>query len=169
MNHSSKAQTQHLSAITLTKMALITALYVVITLFLAPFSYGPIQLRLSEMFNYLGILNKRYIWSITLGVAIANTQSPLGIVDVIVGSLSTLIFLWLSYYVTTFQKNLVVKMITTAIIFSLSMFTVAGTLTISFKAPFLYTWLTVAIGELLSMAIGGIIIYLVNKKIDLAK
>lgn len=85
MNHSSNPQTSTWSATALAKMALVTALYVVVTVLLAPLSFGPIQLRLAELFNYLGVFNKRYIWSITLGVAIANAASPLGIIDIVIG------------------------------------------------------------------------------------
>mgnify|MGYP002733419785 CR=1 FL=1 len=50
-----------------TKVALIAALYVAVTLILAVISFGAIQLRLSEMFNYLAIFHKRYIVAVTLG------------------------------------------------------------------------------------------------------
>ncbi|OJG75268.1 hypothetical protein RV12_GL001873 [Enterococcus quebecensis] len=150
-------------------MALITALYVVVTVFLAPFSFGAIQLRFSELFNYLPLFNKRYIVAVTLGVAISNVASPLGLVDVIIGSLSTFSILLLSYHVTKRLKSQIKKMIFTAILCSLSMFTVAGQLTYFYHLPFFYTWLTVAIGELLSMSIGGILIYWINNKIDLSK
>ncbi|MGK0552434.1 QueT transporter family protein [Enterococcus faecalis] len=167
MNQPSNLQTRRISAAVIAKMALITALYVVTTLALAPFSFGAIQLRLSEMFNYLGIFNKRYIWSITLGVALANLQSPLGFVDVLSGSLSTCIVLWLSYAMIKHQRRLISKMVTTAVIFSVSMFTVAASLTLFYQLPFFYTWLTVAIGEFLSMTVGGCIFYLITKKINL--
>ena len=150
MNHSSNPQTSTWSATALAKMALVTALYVVVTVLLAPLSFGPIQLRLAELFNYLGVFNKRYIWSITLGVAIANTASPLGIIDIVIGSAGTCAVLWIAY-------------------FALSMFTVAGPLTFFYQLPFWYTWLTVGLGELLSMTVGGILIYVLNKKIQLVK
>lgn len=163
------SQTKAWSVMSLTKMALITALYVVVTIFLAPFSFGAVQLRFSELFNYLPIFNKRYIGAVTLGVAISNFASPLGLVDVIIGSLSTFVVLCLSYYATKQLKSPVKKMILTAMICSLSMFTVAGQLTYFYQLPFFYTWLTVGIGEVLSMSIGGILIYWVNEKIDLTK
>lgn len=164
-----KSQTKALSVMALTKMALITALYVVVTIFLAPFSFGAVQLRFSELFNYLPLFNKRYILAVTLGVAISNFASPLGLVDVIIGSLSTFVILLLAYYVTKRLKSSIKKMILTAIICSVSMFTVAGQLTYFYHLPFFYTWLTVAIGELISMSIGGILIYWINEKIDLTK
>ncbi|CAM5352019.1 hypothetical protein LSPH24S_00136 [Lysinibacillus sphaericus] len=47
--------------------------------------------------------------------------------------------------------------------------TVAGQLTILYDLPFWATWFTVGVGELLSMTVGGVTIYLLNKKIDLSK
>ncbi|ALS37644.1 putative membrane protein [Enterococcus rotai] len=163
------SQTKAWSVMSLTKMALITALYIVVTIFLAPFSFGAVQLRFSELFNYLPIFNKRYIGAVTLGVAISNFASPLGLVDVIIGSLSTFVVLYLSYYATKQLKSPIKKMMLTAMICSLSMFTVAGQLTYFYQLPFFYTWLTVGIGEVLSMSIGGILIYWINEKIDLTK
>lgn len=162
-------QTQRWSVITLTKIALITALYVVVTVFLAPLSFGAVQLRFSEMFNYLPLFNKRYIAAVTLGVAFSNFVSPLGLVDIIIGSLSTFVILLLSYYVTKRLKSQIKKMVLTAIFCSFSMFTVAGQLAYFYHLPFFYTWLTVAAGELLSMSLGGILIYWINEKINLTK
>lgn len=156
-------------SVELTKVALVTALYVVITLALSVISFGSLQLRLSEMFNYLPLFNKRYIWAVTIGVAIANMNSPLGIIDVLIGSISTYLVLQLVLWVTKKIKDVRMKFIVTAIIFAISMFTVAGQLAIFYDMPFYATWLSVAIGELFSMTIGGIIIYWVSQKVDLAK
>ncbi len=86
-------------------MALVTGLYVAVTLVLSVISFGAIQIRLSEMFNYLSLYNKKYIYAVTLGVALANLASPLGLVDVVVGSVSTLIVLLLNYSVTKRSKK----------------------------------------------------------------
>ncbi|MFD1900235.1 QueT transporter family protein [Enterococcus termitis] len=164
----SNTQTTPWSATSLTKI-LITALYIVVTIFLAPFSFGAIQLRFSELFNYLSLFNKRYIFAVTLGVGIANLASPLGLVDVLIGSLSTFIVLVFSCYVSKHVTYFIKKLTITALIFSFSMFTVAGQLAYFYQLPFFYTWLTVALGELLSMTVGGILIYWIHKKIDLTK
>lgn len=71
--------------------AIIAALYVSITLALAPISFGVVQLRLSEMFNHLAAFNKRYIFAVTLGVLIVNVFSPLGPIDMLFGTAGTLI------------------------------------------------------------------------------
>lgn len=158
-----------ISATELTKVAIIAAMYVTITATLAVFSFGAIQLRLSEMFNYLALYHKRYVLAVTLGVVIANFMSPTWMLDVPIGSIATFLVLILCRAVTKNIKNDVVKIAITAVIFALSMFTVAGQLVILYDLPFFYTWLTVGIGELLSMTIGGMFIYLLSKKVDLAK
>lgn len=69
----------------------------VLTLLVAPVAYGPIQFRISEMLNFLGLYNRRYVYSITLGCFLANI--PNGHVDMIVGSLATFVFLWVGRWV----------------------------------------------------------------------
>lgn len=156
------------SASSLTKMALISALYIVITLFLAPISFGLLQLRLSELFNYLAVYNKRYILAVSIGVAFANIVSPMGIIDMLTGSLSTYAVLAISYKLTR-KMGTHKKLATTALICSLSMFTIAGQLTLFYQLPFFYSWLVIGLGELFSMTIGALLIYWISKKIDLTK
>ncbi|GAA2908390.1 QueT transporter family protein [Enterococcus pseudoavium] len=167
--HLEKSSAQRWTTTDTAKMAVVTGLYVAVTLVLSVISFGAIQLRLSEMFNYLPLFNKRYTIAVTLGVAIANLASPLGIVDVLFGSLSTWLVLLLCRAITKKIKNLKKKMIITALIFAFSMFTVAGQLTFFYQAPFFFNWLIIGLGELLSMTLGGILIYLLNKRLDLTK
>lgn len=169
MLKSEKKMVAKIRATELTKVALITALYIVITTALSVISFGSVQLRLSEMFNYMPLFNKRYIWAVTLGVAIANMNSPLGIIDVLVGSISTFLVLKIILSVTKNIKSTPIKFVLTAFIFAFSMFTVAGQLAIVNDSPFFITWISVGLGELFSMAIGGLIMYGISKKIDLTK
>ena len=74
----------------LAKIAMVSGLYVALTLVLAPFSFGALQFRVAEMFNHLVIFNKRNIIAVTFGCIIANAFSVLGIIDVFVGGFSTL-------------------------------------------------------------------------------
>lgn len=153
----------------LAKTSLVAALYVVVTVVLAVISFGAIQLRLSEMFNYLALYHKRYVVAVTVGVVLANFMSPTWILDVPIGGIATLLVLLLCRKLTRNIKNDALKMGVTAIIFALSMFTVAGQLTILHGLPFWLTYLTVGLGELLSMTVGGIIMYSLHKKINFAK
>ncbi|MGR6897066.1 QueT transporter family protein [Rummeliibacillus sp. BSL5] len=153
----------------ITKTALVAALYVAVTTVLAVVSFGAIQFRLAEMFNYLALYHKRYIVAVTLGVIIANFMSPTWPIDVPVGGLATFLVILLCRAVTKKIKNDIAKMAVTALIFAFSMFTVAGQLSFLYHLPFFYTWYTVALGELLSMAVGGVIMNILKKKIDFTK
>ncbi|GGK06004.1 membrane protein [Lentibacillus kapialis] len=165
----SPLQPSILPAAEMTKIALVASLYVVVTAFLAVISFGAIQLRLSEMFNYLALYNKRYVIAVTSGVLIVNFMSPTWILDVPIGGTATLLVLLLCRFLTRRIKHDIVKMAITAVVFAFSMFTVAAQLVILFDFPFFYTWLTVAAGELFSMSIGGVVIYFLSKKIDLTE
>ncbi|MFJ7732127.1 QueT transporter family protein [Lysinibacillus sp. NPDC097231] len=169
MNTSIVKDSSRASVSELTKTALVAALYVAVTVLLSVISFGAVQLRLSEMFNYLALYNKRYVLAVTLGVVLANFMSPTWVLDVPIGGIATFLVLLLCRRITKNITNDLVKMVITALIFALSMFTVAGQLTILYDLPFWATWFTVGIGELLSMTVGGMTIYLLNKKIDLSK
>lgn len=163
------AQTSRISVREVTKTAVVAALYVVITLVLSTISFGVVQIRIAEMFNYLVLFNKRYLWGVSLGVFLSNFASPTWTLDVPIGTASTFIFLLIVMLVTKPIKSMPIKFVATAIIISLSMFTIAWELNVMTKAPFWAGWLTIGLGELLSMTIGGIIIYLLSKRINLTK
>ncbi|MGN7479324.1 QueT transporter family protein [Solibacillus silvestris] len=151
------------------KVAIVASLYVAVTLVLAVISFGAVQLRLSEMFNYLVLFHKRYIVAVTLGVVIANFFSPMWWMDVPVGGIATLIVLIICRIATKNMKNLVWKMVVTGVIVTASMFTVAAQLMIVFDLPFWPTYGMVAVGEAFSMLVGGVTMYLLQKKIDFTK
>ncbi|MDH6363251.1 putative membrane protein [Enterococcus sp. PF1-24] len=169
MNNQESRSVTHWTTAEITKIALVASLYVALTVLLSVISFGAVQIRLSEMFNYLALYNKRYVWAVTIGVLIANLASPNGLMDVVVGSICTFLVLQFSRWATKNIQSLKLKMVLTAIIFAISMFTVAGQLKILFDAPFFENWWLIAIGELLSMTIGGLIIYFVGERIDLTE
>ena len=151
------------------KIGLVTGLYIVLTLFLSVISFGALQLRLSEMFNFLSLYNKKYVWAVTLGVAIANMFSPLGVIDVVVGSVCTFLVLQINLYITRNIKSMKVKLVITTVVFAISMFTGAGQLKIMYQAPFFINWLAIGLGELFSMSVGGVLIHWLSKRIDFTK
>lgn len=71
--------------------AVVGALYAILTMVLAPISYGPLQLRISEALCVLSYFTPAAAWGLFIGCAIANTLSAAGLPDVIFGSLATLI------------------------------------------------------------------------------
>lgn len=170
MNHTTVYEEPITSVRSLTKIGLIAALYIAVTFFFSAISFGPIQLRLSEMFNFLAIFHRRYILAVTFGVVVSNALwSPIKIIDVPVGTMHTLISLLVVRAVTKRMENMKAKFVATTLILTVSMFIIALQLFIVAEFPFWWTYFTVAVGELLAMTIGGFIIYFVSKKIDFTK
>lgn len=83
----------------LTQAAIIAAAYVVLTLPFAQFSFGQIQFRLAEALTVLAALTPAAIPGLFLGCLLTNTIYPsgLGLVDIIFGSLATLIAAFLTW------------------------------------------------------------------------
>ncbi len=76
----------------LVKAAIIAAIYTILTVALAPLSYGPIQVRVAEALTLLpfwfGVPAAVALW---LGCMLANTFGGLGAIDIFGGSLITLV------------------------------------------------------------------------------
>ncbi|MBR2697018.1 MAG: QueT transporter family protein [Clostridia bacterium] len=82
--------------------AMIAAIYVVLTLLLAPISYGAMQVRISEALCILPMFTSAAIPGLFVGCLLANLLGGAVIWDVIFGSLATLIGAVGSYLV---RKN----------------------------------------------------------------
>lgn len=154
---------------TLTVNAIVAALYVVVTLVVAPFGFTNIQFRLSEMFNHLIVFDKKYFFGIVVGVLIANFFSPLGWYDWVFGVGQSAISLAIVILLSRYVANVKVRMVLTTLVFSVTMFIIAWELSVVLGWPFLYTWLTLAISEFVVLAIGAPIMYYINKRIDFKK
>lgn len=74
----------------LVSAAIIGALYAVLTMVLAPISYGPVQCRISEALCILPYFMPHTAWGLFFGCAIANVASAAGLPDIVFGSLATL-------------------------------------------------------------------------------
>ncbi|KRL00627.1 QueT transporter family protein [Liquorilactobacillus capillatus] len=162
-------ETTHAKTVGLLKASLVAALYVVITVALIPWSFGPVQLRLAEALNNLAVFNKRYIWALTLGCLIANLWSSLGAVDVIFGSLGTLMMTGVSYLLSRYTKSVPGKLVISVISCTVLTWSVALELFFVSHIPFWATYLTVAIGEFISMVIGAIVFWIISHRIDLTE
>ncbi|MCX8128141.1 MAG: QueT transporter family protein [Synergistetes bacterium] len=75
----------------ITKVALIGSLYAALTILLAPISYGPVQVRITEALTVLPYVRRVYMWGLFGGCIVANIYGGLGVWDVIGGSLCTLL------------------------------------------------------------------------------
>lgn len=84
-----------MSTKTFARVAMIAAIYTVLTLVLAPISFGPIQIRISEALTMLPLIYSPSIIGVTLGCFLSNLigammgVNPTGMVDAVVGTLAT--------------------------------------------------------------------------------
>lgn len=126
---------------------LIAALYIVLSLAIAPLSYGQIQFRFGEVLMVLPFLNKKYSISLIIGCFIVNLFSPLGLVDVLFGTVSTAIMC----YVISKLKNIYLVPLVAAIITGLM---IGTELYFVYGIPLWISFFTVGIGELVVVFIG---------------
>ena len=134
---------------------LLAAIYVVVNTISAPIAFGAIQFRIAEILMLFVFFNKRYAIGLTLGCLIANLMSPFMVLDIIFGTLATLI----SCIGIMFCKHLIVA---AAIPVVANAFIVAGVLT-TIGEPYWLSVLTVGAGELAVMAVGYIFFMLIKK------
>ena len=70
--------------------AIIAAAYAVLTIVLAPISYGAVQFRVSEALTVLPFLMPGTVWGLWVGCILANLYTG-SVLDIVFGSLATLL------------------------------------------------------------------------------
>ena len=75
----------------LTRGAIIAALYAALTLLLAPISYGEVQIRIAEALTLLPVLMPEAVPALVIGCLIANILGGCTVLDIVYGSLATLL------------------------------------------------------------------------------
>jgi len=88
----------------ISRTAIIAGLYAALTIGLAFMSYGPIQVRLSEALTVLPFISVAAIPGLVLGCLVANLFSPVGLPDIVFGSLCTLVAAFLTYLISKTKK-----------------------------------------------------------------
>ena len=85
---------------------IIAALYTVLTVVCGPLSYSYMQLRFAEFLNLLVFFNPYYTVGLTIGCLIANLFSTVGLLDIVMGTATTLVACLLMILYSKFVKNL---------------------------------------------------------------
>lgn len=138
------------------RIAIVAALYVVLTLVSYPFSYGMIQFRISEALMLLCCYDKKYTWSMVIGCIVSNLFS-FDLIDCIFGTLATLLACIVMVLVRKKFIASFMPAIFNGIIIGLELYFVID-------APLLLSMIGVAIGELVVVVIlGNIIFYYIEK------
>ena len=130
--------------------AMIAGVYAVLTLAISPIAYSEIQFRLSEIIVFLAFYNRRYIPGLTIGCIIANLFSPMGMLDIVFGTLSTIIVCIDMYLI----KNRYLAAGAGAIITGMI---IGAELWYAFNIPYVINAIYVAVGELIVLIIGALV------------
>lgn len=141
---------KHISVKIIVINAMIASIYAALTLVISPIAYSEIQFRLSEIMVFLAFYNRKYIPGLIIGCIVANLFSPMGLLDVIFGAISTIIVCISMYLI----KNRYLAAITGALITGII---IGGELWYAYQIPYLINALYVAIGELIVLIIGAFI------------
>lgn len=75
----------------LARGAIIAAIYTVLTLLLAPISYGEVQVRISEALTLLPVIMPEAIPALAIGCLLSNILGGCTIFDIVFGTLATLL------------------------------------------------------------------------------
>ena len=143
----------------ITQAALIAAVYAALTIALAPISYGPMQVRVSEALTVLPAFFPSAVPGLFVGCILANTLGPgAGILDIIFGSLATLTAAWLSYLL---RKKTVLVPLPPVVI---NGFVIGFLLNYVYGYPLIETMLWVAAGQAVACYVLGTPLMLWFKK-----
>ncbi len=133
--------------------AVIAAIYVVLTMLFAPFSFGEVQVRIAEGLTILPFFTPAAVPGLFIGCLLANTIGGAILPDIIFGSLATLIGAICSYLLR--RNRYLVPLPPIA----------ANTIVVPFvlfygygvNLPIPFMMLTVGVGEVLSCGVIGMI------------
>ena len=145
------------------EIAIIAAIYIVLTVGLSFISYSNIQFRISEALLVLVLFRKSAIPGLILGCFIANLFSPLGIPDLIFGTLGTVIAVWGIYMLR--EKNIFVALLPGIVANTIL---VGLELKIFLNIPFFVGSLGVLIGETVVLYTLGVLFFYALKKLKFA-
>ena len=155
MNH------KKLSVRRLVRCAVIAAVYVVVCLVLAPFSYGAVQVRVAEALCLLPVFGAEYIVGVTLGCFLANLIGST-VIDVVFGTLATLMACLVTYKLRNVRiKGLAIPASLPPVVFNMI---IVGAFEITFffsdgaptAALAAFNAVTVGIGEIISCTVLGV-------------
>lgn len=141
----------------ITQAAMIGAIYVVLTMFISAFNLasGAIQIRISEALTVLPAFTPAAIPGLFIGCLISNLLSGGMLLDVIFGSLATLIGTCGSYLLRKWKWAVPIPPILSNVL--IVPFVLAYVYRIPGGVP--YFMVTVGIGQIISCGVLGMIVY----------
>lgn len=151
--------TNELKTKRIVRTAVIAALYALVTVALAPISYGNFQFRVSEILVLLAYFDPFYIGGLTLGCFIANLLGPNGAMDVIFGTLATFISVGAISLTAKYIKNKASLFIASLWPTIFNGIIIGWMLNVTVGAPLWITMGEVALGEFVVITIVGLPVF----------
>ena len=154
-------KTNQLSVTRRVRCAVIAAVYVVLCLALAPFSYGAVQVRIAEALCLLPVFGAEYIVGGTRGCFLANLLGST-VIDVVFGTLATLLACLVTYKLRDVRvKGLAIPASLPPVVFNML---IVGAFEITFffsdtaptAALAAFNAVAVGIGEIISCTVVGV-------------
>lgn len=144
---------------------IIAALYAVLTITLAPISYGVYQLRVSEALTIIPFVYPPAIIGLFIGCLVANIFGGNGLQDIIFGSLFTLTAGYLTYLTSKIKLRRIAIALAPLPPVIINAFGVAGYLAPITGMPYLFVVQMVGVGQLAACYILGLplLIFLISK------
>lgn len=148
------------------RVAMVAAVYVVLCLVLAPFSFGAVQVRVAEILTLMPIFGAEYIAAVTVGCFLSNlmgvAMGTTAAVDIVFGTVATLLACLVTYQLRNIRwKGLAIPASIPPVIFNALI--VGPEIAIFFSdSPAtlpLIAWsaFTVGVGEVVSCMILGVL------------
>ena len=140
----------------MTQAAMIAAIYVVLTYVFAPFSFGEVQIRISEALTILPLFTPAAIPGLFIGCLVGNILGGAILPDIIFGSIATLLGAVFTYMLRNRNRFLgpLPPILANTIIVPFVLHYGYG---IALPIPFMM--LTVGAGEVISCGILGMVVY----------
>lgn len=152
----------------LSMQAMIAAMYVVLSVALSPLSYGTVQARVSEALTLLPIFNSANIYAVTVGCFLTNLiglftgANILGALDIVFGTLATLVAAYLSYILRDIRfRGMPILSTLPPVIVNAAVIGMELCIVISggFSFPvFIAQFISVALGQFFSCVILGLVL-----------
>ncbi len=145
--------------------AIVAALYVVLTLVSSAFglSSGIIQIRISEALCALPLLNSAAIPGLFIGCLISNILNGANVLDVLLGSFATL----LGALGTYLLKNKKLLALLSPVVTNAAIVPLVLLFGYSLRGSYIYFFVMVALGELLSCVGFGLLLLKIIKNSNL--
>lgn len=148
---------------------IVMALYLGLTILVAPISSGPIQFRVSESLNHLVVFNRKLMWGVLGGVVLYNFFFGFGAMDALYGGLQSLISLALTASLQKRVPNVITRLALNTLFFTVTMCIIAYMLAPAGGAAFWGNYALLALSEFTIMVIAAPLMYGINKAVHFEK